>query len=469
MSESSFLHAIAGAVAGAGSLAITYPLYSRMIRQQIQEHQESSSQVLSEHADKGSLSQLLSAIRSLQAKQNLDRHFAGLPAALWAVTIQSFVYYYFFAKFKQLHRVSTSPLGNMLVGTEAGVVTVLLTNPLWVINSRQITVARPSPSLAVKKESQTNSEVTLTEAECSTTDAAQPPIAVAGASFSSSSSSSSASPPTASPPSLAPRIARTASASSLGLLVSPVDEDAAVAVSVPAVTDSLTQSWSVARASASPNTRSELKSFSPIAEISPPTSSSTGGNESATLPRPRPSVEASAVATSSSATLSLANASFFRALYLLITREGFSGLYSGVGPALLLVSSPALQFASYEALRKLLLRAKARIGTHASINALDIFILGAASKIIATIATYPIQTTKTMLQRDGSLYSQMGTLRGITQCIRDLLHSEEGVLSFYRGVNAKLVQTAATAALLFVLREKLIVLLMAWSARRTRV
>jgi adenine nucleotide transporter 17 len=87
MSDSSLLHAVAGAGAGCASLAITYPLYARMLRQQVQQHSQESK-----HSDES----LLNSLRRLLTPAGLEPHFAGLPAALYAVGVQSAVYYYFF-------------------------------------------------------------------------------------------------------------------------------------------------------------------------------------------------------------------------------------------------------------------------------------------------------------------------------------------------------------------------------------
>lgn len=87
------LHAIAGAGAGCASLALTYPLYARMVRQQVDSsHKQASDAVLSAPCSSSpSLSDALSSLRSLLTARGLAPHFAGLSAALWAITVQSSV------------------------------------------------------------------------------------------------------------------------------------------------------------------------------------------------------------------------------------------------------------------------------------------------------------------------------------------------------------------------------------------
>jgi len=62
-----------------------------------------------------------------------------------ATGIQSGLYYLWYSYFSALHRVA-SPNGHMLSALEAGWVTVLMTNPLWVISTRQMTVRTSQPA-----------------------------------------------------------------------------------------------------------------------------------------------------------------------------------------------------------------------------------------------------------------------------------------------------------------------------------
>lgn len=363
MSDSSLLHALAGAGAGCASLAITYPLYARMVRQQVHErHAPGKTGAGADEPPPSRLVALQSELRGLLTPAGLRVHFAGLSAALWAVTVQSGCYYYFFQAFKNLHGISTSPLGNILVGTEAGVATVMLTNPLWVINSRQITRA-PTPT---------------------PTAAPAAPAAAAG--------------------------------------------DASVAPASAA-----------ASASASASDAASASSAAAIA-----------------APAPVPQ--------------SVGEVGFFTAFRQLVAREGLGGVYSGVGPALILVSSPAIQFGAYEWLRALLVQARSAAllaagnGGVAHLSSLDFFLLGALSKVLATLLTYPIQTLKSQLQKDQSPYARLGWLGGLRACVLDMARSPEGPASFYRGLRAKILQTGLTAAFLFVFRERLIWILSRWAA-----
>ncbi len=98
----------------------------------------------------------------------------------------------------------------------------------------------------------------------------------------------------------------------------------------------------------------------------------------------------------------LSGADAFRSI---VRQEGWTGLYRGVGPALLLTSHGAVQFAVYEELR--------RIEVPAGLAPLWHFAIGAASKVLATTVTYPYQVIKSRIQVRGSKF------RGVIDCAMD--------------------------------------------------
>ncbi len=70
--------------------------------------------------------------------------------------------------------------------------------------------------------------------------------------------------------------------------------------------------------------------------------------------------------------------------------EGIAGLWSSTLPSLVLVSNPAIQFMIYELLK----RETQRLLKTKSLSGTVIFILGAISKSISTVATYPLQVVQ---------------------------------------------------------------------------
>ncbi|GAA5879393.1 hypothetical protein JCM16303_003187 [Sporobolomyces ruberrimus] len=133
--------------------------------------------------------------------------------------------------------------------------------------------------------------------------------------------------------------------------------------------------------------------------------------------------------------------------------DGPSAFFSGLGPALILVSNPILQFTLFEQLKNFLLRRRQlRLSkSHASappLTDLDFFLLGAITKLFATGTTYPYLTVKARLQAGSKSYTS--TLDGLQKIIKD-----EGVSGLYRGIAPKLTQSVATAAILFLAKEKI--------------
>ncbi|KAI4888108.1 hypothetical protein NFI96_021832 [Prochilodus magdalenae] len=142
----------------------------------------------------------------------------------------------------------------------------------------------------------------------------------------------------------------------------------------------------------------------------------------------------------------------FDAFSQIIAKEGVGALWNGILPSLVLVFNPAVQFMFYEAMK----RRAGRGGR--KISSAEIFLIGAIAKAIATSATYPLQTVQAIL-RFGQYKSQekgglMGSLRNVVNLLMDRI-KRNGVKGLYKGLEAKLLQTVLTAALMFVVYEKI--------------
>ncbi|OWR48464.1 peroxisomal membrane protein PMP34 [Danaus plexippus] len=126
--------------------------------------------------------------------------------------------------------------------------------------------------------------------------------------------------------------------------------------------------------------------------------------------------------------------SLFEGLLTLFQKEGVKGLWSGTLPSLLLVSNPAIQFMVYESLkRKIMARGKFDI--------YSAFAVGAVAKGIATTLTYPLQLFQSRLRAGTSL----------KPLFKDI---KKHPATLFRGLEAKLLQTIMTAALMFLIYEK---------------
>lgn len=125
-------HALAGAGGGLMAMTLTYPLITLSTRAQVE----------SKRADTSTLA----AIKHIVQREGIQGLYAGLDSALFGISVTNFVYYYwyewtraFFEKAAiQSGRASKklTTLESMAAGAVAGSATVLITNPIWVINTR---------------------------------------------------------------------------------------------------------------------------------------------------------------------------------------------------------------------------------------------------------------------------------------------------------------------------------------------
>jgi len=125
-------HALAGAGGGLLSMAMTYPLITLSTRAQVESKRAHSS--------------TLDAVRRILDREGIRGLYAGLESALFGIGVTNFVYYYWYewtrAGFEKAAvkagRASKklTTVESIIAGAIAGSATVLLTNPIWVINTR---------------------------------------------------------------------------------------------------------------------------------------------------------------------------------------------------------------------------------------------------------------------------------------------------------------------------------------------
>lgn len=80
---------------------------------------------------------------------------------------------------------------------------------------------------------------------------------------------------------------------------------------------------------------------------------------------------------------------------------------------------------------------------------MEAFVVGAIAKTIATVVTYPLQLTQTVLRLENNGY------KGITDCLIQL-YRRAGYKEWYTGMRAKLLQTVLTAAFTFLTYEQIL-------------
>jgi len=131
--------------------------------------------------------------------------------------------------------------------------------------------------------------------------------------------------------------------------------------------------------------------------------------------------------------------------------EGSGALYCGIRPSLLLTCNPAVQFVAYEATKRYL----QRLYPGVPLSSTTVFLIGAGCKALATVLTYPLQMVQAKLRHDGGVARGDGTRETRIIRILVLLFKRGGLAGVFKGLEAKLLQTVLTAALMFVLYEKI--------------
>ncbi|KAL0118412.1 hypothetical protein PUN28_009223 [Cardiocondyla obscurior] len=129
--------------------------------------------------------------------------------------------------------------------------------------------------------------------------------------------------------------------------------------------------------------------------------------------------------------------------------EGLKKLWAGTMPSLMLVANPAIQFMTYESIKR---RVVASFGG-AQPPAWAFFVIGAIAKTVATSITYPLQLVQTKL-RHGDKYPNLPPDVGTLQILFYIL-KKQGISGLYKGMEAKLLQTVLTTALMFLVYEKI--------------
>jgi len=159
--------------------------------------------------------------------------------------------------------------------------------------------------------------------------------------------------------------------------------------------------------------------------------------------------------------------SFFAVAREIIREEGVTGLWLGIKPGMVLTINPAITYGVYERLKNILLLAKAAAGASEKLTPGLTFLLGAFSKTLATIVTYPYIMAKVRIQarspehdreeENGILLpSQQPSKPKQTGAVGLLIRvlQTEGFVGWYQGMSAQIVKAVLSQALLFVSKEQ---------------
>lgn len=116
-------------------MTLTYPLITLSTRAQVESSRAQTS--------------TLAAVRAIIAREGIPGLYAGLNSALFGISVTNFVYYYWYEWTRAFFERAAAKAGrasrklttveSMAAGAVAGAATVLITNPIWVVNTRMTT------------------------------------------------------------------------------------------------------------------------------------------------------------------------------------------------------------------------------------------------------------------------------------------------------------------------------------------
>ncbi|KAK0612845.1 mitochondrial carrier domain-containing protein [Bombardia bombarda] len=161
-------HALAGAGGGILSMALTYPLITLSTRAQVESKRAETT--------------FLAAIQKIVAREGVSGLYSGLSSALFGISVTNFVYYYWYEWTRAFFEAAAVKAGraskklttveSMIAGALAGSATVILTNPIWVVNTRVTTRKHESEDVAE------STDPSLPKPAAASTKKASPPTTI---------------------------------------------------------------------------------------------------------------------------------------------------------------------------------------------------------------------------------------------------------------------------------------------------
>lgn len=130
-------HAVAGGVAGMAAIALFYPLSSVSTRLQVQAREAAAGGLSTKKPYKGTLD----AFSRVTSEEGILALYSGLKASLIGIAASNTVYFYWYS-FLREHAIAITQKKDLTaveslgVSSMAGVINVLSTLPIWVVNTR---------------------------------------------------------------------------------------------------------------------------------------------------------------------------------------------------------------------------------------------------------------------------------------------------------------------------------------------
>lgn len=145
------------------------------------------------------------------------------------------------------------------------------------------------------------------------------------------------------------------------------------------------------------------------------------------------------------------------------SEDGWTGLWRGFKVNLILVVNPMITYGFYQWLR-------GRLKKERKLGALDTFcmffsvivdiytdlyppVLGACSKLLATVVTHPLIVAKTMLQSEPPESRKGKSFSGFTEVLTFIVRNE-GLLRLYKGLAPQIIKGLLVQGLMMLLKER---------------
>ncbi|KAL3505883.1 hypothetical protein ACH5RR_031265 [Cinchona calisaya] len=153
-----------------------------------------------------------------------------------------------------------------------------------------------------------------------------------------------------------------------------------------------------------------------------------------------------------------------KGLWKTLSEGSWDEAYNGLGISLLLTANPSIQYTVFDQLKQRMLKGKMREkrdmeSSPEVLSAFSAFVLGAVSKCIATCVTYPAIRCKVTIQsaesdEDAEVEAEVKSRKTISGALY-AIWKKEGLLGFFKGLQAQILKTVLSSALLLMVKEKI--------------
>lgn len=130
------------------------------------------------------------------------------------------------------------------------------------------------------------------------------------------------------------------------------------------------------------------------------------------------------------------------------SEDGWTGLWRGLKASLVLVVNPAITYGAYQRLREVMYPGKKQL------KPLEAFLLGAMSKVLATIATQPLIVAKVGLQSKPPPAREGKPFKSFIEVMKFIIE-HEGVLGLFKGIGPQILKGLLVQGFLMMTKERM--------------